>query len=171
MRQFTLVLATVLLGYATAPLEAQTPNGTGKARSPAAEETSFVRSGPIVISQEVLEGWRFLYSFITEVEFVLCLEGERHGDSIVVDGFRLARMENASVTSVRYHPCTSDRYVGTAHNHPPVEGGAALCYRSLPDRRSFEQDERAIVDIILCGEEQYIWILKDGTTGGPGRER
>ena len=171
MRQVKLVLAMVLLGCAAAPLEAQAPKGAGKARSPASEEAKFVRSGPIIISHEVLEGWKFLYSFITEVEFVLCLEGEQSDDGILVDGFRLARMENASLTSVRYHPCESDRYVGTAHNHPPVEGGNSLCYRSLPDRRSFEQDERAIVDIILCGAEDYIWILKDGTTGGPGRAR
>ncbi|HEX7119846.1 MAG TPA: hypothetical protein VF212_13730 [Longimicrobiales bacterium] len=171
MRQVTVVLAAVLLGCATAPLDAQLPDGTGKARSPASGEATYVRSGPVVIAQEVLDGWRFLYSFITEVEFVLCLEGEERDGVIVVDGFRLARMENSSATSVRYHPCQSDAYVGTAHNHPPTASGGSLCYRSLPDRRSFEQDARAIVDIILCGEDRFIWILKDGTTGGPGRER
>jgi len=171
VRQFTGVLAAVLLGCASAMLNAQTPDGTGKARSPASSEAAYVRSGPIVIAQEVLEGWRFLYSFITEVEFVLCLEGAERDGVIVVEGFRLARMENTSATSVRYHPCTSEKYIGTAHNHPPTGTGAPLCYRSLPDRRSFEQDERAIVDIILCGEDRFIWILKDGTVGGPGHDR
>ncbi len=168
MRQVTGVLAAVLLGCVSARLDAQAPDRTGKARSPATAETAYVRTGPVVISQEVLEGWRFLYTFITEVEFVLCLEGTERDGVIIVENFRLARMENTSATSVRYHPCKSDSYIGTAHNHPPTGTGGSLCYRSLPDRRSFEQDERAIVDIILCGEDRFIWILKDGTTGGPG---
>lgn len=171
MRKVIAALAAVLLWGGTAPLGAQTSKWTGKAGAPATEGEEFVASGPIIVSRTVLEGWRFLYTFITEVEFVLCLEGEARGDTIVIDGFQLARMEEASLTSVRYHPCQSQRYVGTAHNHPPMEDGAALCYRSLPDRRSFEQDERAIVDIILCGPDRYIWILKDGTMGGPGRDQ
>ena len=85
---------------------------------------------------------------------MLCLEGQVRDGRIYIDGFRLARMEAPTATSVRYHPCTSDRYVGTAHNHPPTGTGGSLCYRSIPDRRSFEQDERAIVDVILCGTER-----------------
>lgn len=170
MRQVMVVLTAALLGCATAPLEAQGSGGTGKARSPASGGDAYVESGPVTIAREVLDGWRFLYAFITEVEFVLCLEGTERDGRIIVDGFRLARMENSSATSVRYHPCGSDRYVGTAHNHPPTDGGGSLCYRSLPDRRSFEQDERAVVDIILCGEDRFIWILKDGTIGGPGHD-
>ena len=168
MRQVTGVLTAVLLVCASATLVAQTSDGDGKARSPASAEPAYVRTGPVVIAQEVLEGWRFLYSFITEVEFVLCLEGKERDGVIIVENFRLARMENTSATSVRYHPCKSEDYIGTAHNHPPTANGGSQCYRSLPDRRSFEQDERAIVDIILCGEDRFIWILKDGTTGGPG---
>lgn len=170
MRQVITVLAAVLLGCAGAPVEAQPAHGAdqGKARAPATKDTEFVGAAPVVVAKEVMEGWNYLYTFITEVEFVLCLEGTEKDGLIVIDGFRLARMENASATSVRYHPCASDRYIGTAHNHPPTEEGGSLCYRSLPDRRSFEQDQRAVVDIILCGTERYIWVLKDGTTGGPG---
>lgn len=172
MRQVIVVLATALLGCVSAPVEAQTPagTGTGKARSPASQGGAYVESGPIVVAQEVLEGWSYLYRFITEVEFVLCLEGYQADGKIIIDGFRLARMENASATSVRYHPCASERYIGTAHNHPPTDAGNSLCYRSLPDRRSFEQDERAVVDIILCGSDSYLWVLRDGTSGGAGAE-
>lgn len=170
MRQVTVLLAAVLLGCAGAPVEAQTAVGTGagKAGAPAARGEEFTGEGPVFVSSEVLDGWRYLYRFVTEVEFVLCLEGRHEDGRIIIDGFRLARMEAPSSTSVRYHPCEGDRYLGTAHNHPPTEDGGALCYRSLPDRRSFEQDTRAVVDIILCGSERYIWVLKDGTTGGPG---
>jgi hypothetical protein len=112
-----------------------------------------------------MEGFRFLYRFITEVEFVLCLEGTRKNGRLYVEGFRLARMEATNVNSVRYQPCTSDRYVGTAHNHPPVDQEKSLCYQSEPDRRSFGMDPRAVVDVVLCGDDQYYWVLKDGRTG------
>lgn len=118
---------------------------------------------PIVVSPEVVEGWDFLYRFITETEFVLCLEGSKQDGRIIVDGFRLARMEATSVNSVRYQPCDSPRYIGTAHNHPPVDGSAkSLCYQSEPDRRSFGMDSRAVVDIVLCGDAKFRYWLKDG---------
>ncbi len=120
---------------------------------------------PIVIAPEVVEGFQFLYKFITEVEFVLCLEGERKDGRLHVDAFRLARMEATSVNSVRYQPCTGERYVGTAHNHPPVGEDKSLCYQSEPDRRSFAMDDRAVVDLVLCGRDKYLWVLKDGRTG------
>ena len=120
---------------------------------------------PIVMAPEVIEGFQFLYRFITEVEFVLCLEGTRKNGKLYVDAFRLARMEATSVNSVRYQPCTSDRYVGTAHNHPPVDQDKSLCYQSEPDRRSFGMDSRAVVDVVLCGDDKYFWVLKDGRSG------
>ncbi|HEX7049982.1 MAG TPA: hypothetical protein VF188_07180 [Longimicrobiales bacterium] len=172
MRQLTMVAVAVLLGCASVPVEAQTAAGTGngKARAPASEVGAYVGSGPVVVAKEVVDAWNYLYQYITEVEFVLCLEGSRQGGRIVIDGFRLARMEAPSSTSVRYHPCAADRYVGTAHNHPPTAAGGPLCYRSLPDRRSFEEDARAVVDVVLCGPDRYMWVLKDGTMGGPARE-
>jgi hypothetical protein len=120
---------------------------------------------PVVVAPEVMEGFRFLYRFITEVEFVLCLEGTRKNGRLHVDGFRLARMEATSVNSVRYQPCTSEKYIGTAHNHPPVGEDKSLCYQSEPDRRSFALDPRAVVDVVLCGDDKYYWVLKDGRTG------
>jgi hypothetical protein len=117
---------------------------------------------PVVVAPEVLEGFQFLYRHITEVEFVLCLEGSRKNGRLYIDDFRLARMEATSINSVRYQPCSSDRYVGTAHNHPPVDEDKSLCYQSEPDRRSFGMDTRAIVDVVLCGDDKYYWVLKDG---------
>lgn len=128
----------------------------------AAEEVGYTAGeGTVIVSPEVLEGWRFMYRFITEVEFVLCLEGRREKDAVYIDNFRLARMEATNISSVRYQPCKGDRYVGTAHNHPPVSVPRNLCYQSVPDRRSFEADTRAVVDIVLCGEEQFLWVVRD----------
>lgn len=118
---------------------------------------------PIVVAPDVVDGWEFLYRSITQTEFVLCLEGTRQDGKVVIDGFRLARMEASSINTVRYQPCNTPRYIGTAHNHPPVEDAAkSLCYQSEPDRRSFGMDNRAIVDIVLCGQNKFLWVLKDG---------
>jgi hypothetical protein len=120
-------------------------------------------SEPVVVAPEVIAGWEFLYRFITETEFVLCLEGTQQNGRVIIDGFRLARMETTNVNSVRYQPCGSSRYVGTAHNHPPVgDRASSLCYQSEPDRRSFALDQRAIVDVVLCGADRFYWVTKDG---------
>src|SRR5688572_4958035 len=134
---------------------------------PPIEAESSADSGaePVIVAREVVDGMDFLYRFITETEFVLCLEGTQEGDRIIIDGFRLARMEATSANSVRYQPCDSPRYIGTAHNHPPVDGSdKSLCYQSEPDRRSFGMDPRAVVDIVLCGDAKFKWWLKDGRT-------
>jgi hypothetical protein len=164
-----IALALVLLGTGAAPAEAQSAVGSklGMAGVEGVHYAGYDGVAPVFVKHEVLEGWNYLYRHITGVEFVLCLEGYRRDDSIFIDNFRLARMENESMTSVRYHPCESERYVGTAHNHPPTSDGGSLCYRSIPDRRSFAEDQRAMVDVILCGIDTYLWVLKDGTAGGP----
>jgi len=123
---------------------------------------SFAEDELVVVDPSVIEGFQFLYRFITEIEFVLCLEGTKRNGRLFIDGFRLARMEAASFNSVRYLPCTSERYIGTAHNHPPNAGEKKLCYQSDPDRRSFGMDPRAIVDVVLCGDDKYLLVLKDG---------
>lgn len=122
-----------------------------------------ISSGPVQVTASVLEGWFFLYRFITETEFVLCLDGIRLDTAVRIEGFYLARMENTSGNSVRYIPCDSLFHVGTAHNHPPVEGSTKdLCYQSEPDSASFRVSERSVVDIVLCGTNKFRWWLKDG---------
>ena len=166
-----LQIRTVLAVFALAGCAYSAPKSLAKVSS---DKAAFPRlapsaplegAGPVVVSPEVIDGWRFLYRFITEVEFVLCLEGRRSGDTVVVESFTLARMEAANSSSVRYQPCTSERYIGTAHNHPPVTTTKSLCYQSLPDRRSFEADSRAALDIVLCGEGRFLWVVRDHRDG------
>jgi hypothetical protein len=169
------LLACTLLFVLSGSAAAQTPLWSAKAGSPANAVQSRRETARVVIAPDVLEGWEFLYRFVTEVEFVLCLEGEERDGRIYVDGFRLARMEAADINSVRYQPCTGDRYIGTAHNHPPVPGVGGVCYRSQPDVDSFAKDANARLDVVLCGADRFVWILRDGTHGGspadtgPGR--
>jgi hypothetical protein len=134
------------------------------AETPTATEwKNSIDGSPVVVAPEVVEAWEFLYRHITTTEFVLCLEGSKQEGYLVIDGFKLARMEASSINNVRYQPCASARYIGTAHNHPPVDdAGKSLCYQSEPDRRSFAMDQRAVVDVVLCGADRYRWWLKDG---------
>jgi hypothetical protein len=117
---------------------------------------------PVAVAADVVEGFQFLYQFINETEFVLCLEGKSVGGRITVTGFRLARMKATNAYSVSYEGCSTRDYVGTAHNHPPMSDGGALCYQSNADQKSFELDKRAVVDIIICGNTRFLWVLKDG---------
>ncbi len=117
---------------------------------------------PVTIASDVVEGFQFLYQFIDETEFVLCLEGKHSAGRITVTGFRLARMKSTNAYSVSYEGCLARDYLGTAHNHPPMQDGGALCYQSGADQKSFELDKRAVVDIILCGNTRFLWVLKDG---------
>jgi hypothetical protein len=41
-----------------------------------------------------------------------------------------------------------------------VSTAKSLCYQSLPDRRSFEADARAVVDVVLCGEDRFLWVVR-----------
>lgn len=161
----TLFVLVAVAGCAYSGSERSDQTGLKSAFPRNIEGAALEGAGPVVVAPEVLDGWRFMYRFITEVEFVLCLEGHRNGDNVVIEKFTLARMEAANSSSVRYQPCGSDRYVGTAHNHPPVASTKSLCYQSLPDRRSFEADGRAMLDIVLCGEDRFLWVVRDGKNG------
>ncbi|MGH7461320.1 MAG: hypothetical protein ACREMA_09865 [Longimicrobiales bacterium] len=161
-----LVTLAVAAGCATSGVQPKETGTGNKASAPKHNAMAhLVGAGPVVVPAEVLEGWRFLYRFVTEVEFVLCLEGERSGGKIYIEGFRLAYMEASNSSSVRYQPCTGDRYIGTAHNHPPVATTKSLCYQSLPDRRSFEADTRATLDVVLCGEDRFLWVVRKDDGG------
>lgn len=116
----------------------------------------------VTVEPAVVEGFQFLYQYVNETEFVLCLEGKRVNNRVHVTGFRLARMTNTTPYKVAYEDCATSDYVGTAHNHPPTPTGTSLCYQSAADQKSFHIDTRALVDIILCGETKFIWVLKDG---------
>ena len=158
MKIRTLLVTLLVAGCAS---NGAPPQENNKAAFPRMDAAPLIGSGPVVVAPEVLDGWRFMYRFITEVEFVLCLEGKRSGDNIYIESFRLARMEAANSSSVRYQPCIGPEYIGTAHNHPPVTTTKSLCYQSLPDRRSFEADNRAALDIVLCGEDRFLWVVRD----------
>ena len=123
----------------------------------AAERTD----APVIIAPEVLHGFSFLYQYVSETEFVLCLEGTQKRGRIYVSGFRLAVMTKTTINTASYEPCLGSDYVGTAHNHPPEPGGS-ICAQSPPDRISFYNDSRAVVDIVICGRTRYLWVLKDG---------
>ena len=166
MRQrIWLVVGGMLL--LAAPVAAQQPAAwVAKASEPIDLSAPVGGTAPVLVAPVVAQQWDYLYRFIRDAEFVLCLEGHRSGGVVHIDGFRLANMIEAGATQVRYEPCDTPNYVGTAHNHPPASGDPPACYRSVPDRKSFEEDHKAVVDVVICGEEKWVWILKDGRVGG-----
>lgn len=158
-------MAGALLLLAAPVLGQDSETWVAKASAPTDVTAAVGGAAPVVIAPVVAQQWDYLYRFIG-VEFVLCLEGHQEAGQVHVDGFRLARMMEASSTTVRYEPCEIPNYVGTAHNHPPASGDPPACYRSVPDRKSFQEDTKAVVDVVICGEDKWVWILRDGRVGG-----
>ena len=146
---------------ATADSKAGHPGATGGYAAEFA--VAAARSAaPVIIAPEVVHGFSFLYEHIDRTEFVLCLEGTVNKGRVYVPGFQLAVLRKTTIGSVSYQPCSNRNYVGTAHNHPPGATTAVLCAQSQPDRITFANDERAVVDIVLCGNTRYLWVMKDG---------
>ncbi len=162
-----LVVGAGALLLAAAPVAAQVaPSWVAKASEPIDLSAPAAGMAPVLVAPAVAQQWNYLYHFIRDAEFVLCLQGHRSEGVVHIDGFRLANMIEAGATTVRYEPCNTSDYVGTAHNHPPASGDPPACYRSVPDRKSFEEDKKAVVDVVICGEDKWVWILKDGRVGG-----
>jgi hypothetical protein len=118
--------------------------------------------GSVKVSSDVMQQWAYLYRVIDKTEFALCLEGRIDGRNVVVENFRLARVRAFTRNAVSFEPCESPSYIGMAHNHPDAAGNtrASLCYFSAEDQRSFEKDKRATIDIVVCGETQFVWQRK-----------
>ncbi len=54
---------------------------------------------PVLVAPDVLLGFSFLYRYIDETEFVLCLEGEEKRGRVNVTGFRLALIKRSTIGS------------------------------------------------------------------------
>ncbi len=160
------IVAGALLLVAGPLAAQQAPTWVAKASEPTDVSAPVGGTAPVIVAPAVAQQWDYLYRFIDQVEFVLCLEGHVANGVVHVDGFRLANMIEAGATTVRYEPCETPGYVGTAHNHPPASGDPPACYRSIPDRKSFNDDKKAVVDVVICGQDKWVWILKDGRVGG-----
>jgi hypothetical protein len=126
-------------------------------------DTDTAKSPAFTVAREVLDGWNFLYLNITETEFALCLEGRNVAGRLEITAFRLAHVIASHSSAVEYVPCAGDSFVGTAHNHLSSDyPGMDPCYQSGKDLQSFKKDSKALVDIVICGRDRFVWDLKDG---------
>lgn len=108
----------------------------------------------VVVAPQVSAQMAFLYRYIQETEFALCLQGRVTKQKIYVDAFTMARISGAGPSGVSFERCDVPAYVGVAHNHPPsaTEPGKGMCYFSEMDRKVFARDKMARVDIVICGD-------------------
>jgi hypothetical protein len=167
MRNLLLVPAFFLPVTACVPLTRSARLDLNHALPPVEVYRADAKSGSqaeLLVAREVLDGWNFLYQHITDTEFALCLEGTRDGDRLEITGFRLAHILVSNFNGIKYVPCVNGgTYIGTAHNHPPADyPDEDPCYQSPIDQRTFRQDGAARVDIIICGRDRFLWVLKNG---------
>jgi hypothetical protein len=115
----------------------------------------------VILGPELAAQLSFLYRYIQEVEFAVCLEGRIIGGRVEVDKFRMANMSVTAINGVRYDRCDVPGYVGMAHNHPPTSVRSTTpCYFSALDKLTFSRDKKAVVDIVICGDREFAYQSK-----------
>lgn len=88
----------------------------------------------------------------TQREFLGCLEGERRGDTVAVDGWVPARNMKRLMTAVTGDCSGLARYVGTFHTHPYLADAQNLPtkqrFLAPQDLLSFEGSDDAVALVI-----------------------
>ncbi|HUP88826.1 MAG TPA: hypothetical protein VM100_05740, partial [Longimicrobiales bacterium] len=92
--------------------------------------------------------------------FAVCLEGRISERLVKVDKFRLAEIGESTPNGVKYKRCDVPGYVGMAHNHLPTDGQQSPCYFSGTDQRSFNNDDAALIDVVICGDARFVQQTK-----------
>ncbi|HEX6940222.1 MAG TPA: Mov34/MPN/PAD-1 family protein [Longimicrobiales bacterium] len=87
-----------------------------------------------------------------QTETAVCLYGRRIRGRWYVESLRPPVITRRTVASVSYQRCDGNGYIGVVHNHP----APGMCYFSGVDRRTFEADPSAIVDVVTCKDGMLI---------------
>lgn len=78
-------------------------------------------------------------------EWLLCLRGEVHNDTLYVQHTELPFIHAAAPHAIIYTSCSQPDYVGTIHPHY-----SGNCRPSRIDEEMFLKDERALITAIAC---------------------
>lgn len=102
-------------------------------------------------------------------ETVLCAYGPVSGDTAYVGFLRPTSINSASATLVSYERCGMPnallfgalRYLGTLHNHSGDTLQNGGCYFSATDDKSFNEDNDALIDLVICAKGIWARTKKD----------
>lgn len=128
----------------------------------------------LLLTPEVSDNLALLFKKF-DTEFVVCLEGERRGDDLVVTDFRFPHILLSETGRVQAAACRpSRRALGTWHNHPAprlslVAGDASAlarnCYLSRTDISDFQRRQGAHVTVVSCAPYTYAYWTRGDIVG------
>ncbi len=96
----------------------------------------------------------------TRGEFIVCLEGEVRGDTLVVDDFRMPHMTRSTRTSAGMKPGSCSQYprlLGTLHSHPLGDKGEQHCTLSKRDVFTWLIHNSEQYEFLLCDNRLLAW--------------
>lgn len=114
--------------------------------------------GSVWMHKKVSNNLFYLYRNMTR-ELPLCLHGTQFGSVVHVEEVRFPLITRSDSIGTSYiKESCGDGYLGMVHNHP----GASKenCFPSATDIARFDNDERAILEMIVCDVDE--------STGGLG---
>lgn len=125
----------------------------------------------LVLAPSVADNVALLFTEFQR-ELVLCLEGERHGNTLYINDFRMPHILVSETGRVQAAGCRRGaETVGTWHNHPAPsfklaaanpESLSRNCYLSRTDIRDFSRRKDALVSVVSCGPGTFAyWWRRD----------
>lgn len=97
---------------------------------------------------------------LPDQETVMCLYGFVRSDTAFVEFMRPTVITPIGSVMVAYQKCSIPKpeiygqmkYLGTAHNHSPAYLPNGGCYFSQTDETSFADDEKGVIEVVMCGQ-------------------
>lgn len=110
----------------------------------------------VSMTPEVMNKIGFLYTFINEVEFAVCLDGAVVGDTLFITGVELADILQASRTSVT--ASCGAHHVAKGHSHPSNADGFEHCILSQADMQNLASNEPFHFSFVFCSPEPGVVV-------------
>ena len=104
----------------------------------------------VAVSESVGDNLNFMYKNFTD-EFILCIEGRRRGNGVLLEDFRMPHIARANPTKVWLKGSCKDA-IADFHTHTDTP-----CYLSRTDTESFIERSGLPFAIVMCGQSRAAW--------------
>ena len=156
--QRTAILGVLVLVLVTTCCAPPTPRSdvVPDVRVPSTSQLMYMEVTPTVASASIE-----MFSYDTET--AMCLTGHVRGDTtLVIDGFTLPVVEEASDTTMTFECDKGPGFVGILHTHPRHTSSFMECMPSMIDQQMWSTQPEMLVQIVMCGSGGLWFQVRDG---------